>query len=366
MIIIKNKKCCSGCSGCANICPQKCIAMVEDEEGFGYPQVDRSRCVNCGLCEKVCPILNKKRAKFIEPTAYAAYNNDEQIRMSSSSGGIFTVLAEYVIGKNGVVFGAGFDENFKVRHIMIDNIESLEKLRSSKYSQSDIGNTFCEAKKILNNGRVVLFTGTPCQIGGLINFLGKDYENLITQDIICHGVPSPAILKKYISFRQNKENSKVVRINFREKIKGWEKYSFVFSFENGKNYVCTPAKKDPIMKMFLHNKCLRPSCYECMFKTKYRLSDITLADFWGIRFVAPSMNDNRGTSLVLVHSPKGKKLFEEIQNKITFKQVNVEKAIKWNKSMTTSAKPYKRDLFMKDFINEPFSKVVKKHGQGIY
>lgn len=367
MIEIKDKKRCSGCCGCANICPKKCIAMVEDEEGFWYPQVDKDKCINCGLCEKVCPILQKKIPLQTEPQVFAAYNKDKDVRMKSSSGGIFSILAETILQDGGVVFGATFDSNFEVKHDFIEKVEDLDKLRISKYVQSNIGDCYAKAKQFLDDGRTVLFTGTPCQIGGLKSFLlDKEYENLYTQDIICHGVPSPGVWRAYLKFREEKANSKIKLVTFRKKEVSWRRYTFSICFEDGTEYKKTPYFKDPMMKMFLHNKCLRPSCHDCFFKTKRRFADITLADFWGVEKVVPEMDDKMGVSLVFVHSEKGKKIFDCMKDRMFFKQVEFDKAIIKNGPMLHSVKPFGRKGLMKDFAKKPFPKVVKKHGQGIY
>lgn len=367
MIEIKDKNRCSGCCGCANICPKKCISMIEDKEGFWYPQVDKDKCINCGLCERVCPILQKKIPEQKIPQVFAAYNKNKEIRMKSSSGGIFTILAEHIIAQGGVVFGAAFDSNFEVKHNFVEKVEDLGKLRISKYVQSNIDNTYTQAKQLLDDGRIVLFTGTPCQIGGLKSFLlDKEYENLYTQDIICHGVPSPGVWRSYLKYRTERENSKIKLVTFRKKEVSWRSYTFSICFENGNEYKKTPYFKDPMMKMFLHNKCLRPSCHSCFFKTKSRFADITLADFWGVEKVVPEMDDKMGVSLVFVHSEKGQKLFEQIEDKMVFKEVEFDKAIAKNKSMLYSVKPFGRERLMKDFEKKSFVKVVKKHGQGIY
>ena len=369
MIAITDKTKCCGCHACANICPKNCIEMVYDDEGFLYPKIDKSKCINCGLCKNICPILNKPKVEEkVFPCAYAAYNKDLAVRMQSSSGGLFSLLADFVLSENGVVFGAAFNDKFEVEHIGIENAEDLNKLRISKYVQSRIGNSYKDAKKFLDNGRKVLFTGTPCQIAGLLKFLGRPYENLYTQDIICHGVPSPGIWQKYVEYRAKCEGDdvSVKEIKFRKKINSWKKYSFSFVFSNDKEYRKTPYYTDPMMKMFLFNKCLRPSCHKCAFKDVNRPSDITLADFWGVNGVARDLNDDKGISLVLVHSEKGKELFEKIKDKIVFREVDFKKATRHNPLVKRSArKSPSRNKVMKDFKKLPFEKVVKRHGSGI-
>ncbi len=372
MISITDKTKCCGCHACANICPKHCIEMVYDDEGFLYPKVDKEKCINCGLCEKICPILKKEKTKEKKsekkiPLSYAMKNKNLEVRMKSSSGGIFSLLAEYILSQNGVVFGAGFDKNFKVVHTKIDKVEDIDKLRISKYVQSEIGDTYKQAKDLLNEGKTVLFTGTPCQIGGLLSYLGKGYPNLYTQDLICHGVPSPKVWEKYVEYREKEANCKVEKITFRKKIENHKKTAFSISFENNVEYCKYPNYKDPMMKFFFFNKCLRPSCHKCAFKRINRPSDITLADFWGINGVVPKMNDGKGVSLVLIHSEKGKKLFEEIKNKTDFCAVDFYKAIKHNPMIKRSTlKSYERSRFMRDFKKLPFEKVVKKYGSRLF
>jgi len=338
---------CSGCYSCEQICPKSCIKMVVDQEGFWYPVVDKQKCINCHLCERACPIVTPLTSVTIEqPKAYAAYNLNEEIRAQSSSGGVFTALAEYVLSLGGVVFGAAFQDDFSVSHICVETAEQLNKLRGSKYLQSKIGNTYKEAKGLLDSGRIVLFTGTPCQIEGLLAFLGKEYDNLYTQDLICHGVPSPMVWQKYVKYREKKAASTTRRTFFRHKNYGWKMYSVQFEFTNCTEYI-QAHDVDLYMTSFLRNWCLRPSCYACHFKKKNRLSDITLADFWGIENVCPEMDDDKGTSLVLVNSKRGNLLFDKIQNNLAIEKVDFEKSIEYNPSMVSSCSvPQERDRFL--------------------
>ena len=335
--------------------------MESDSEGFKYPAVNSSLCINCGLCEKVCPIINpKSTAKDSEPTAYAAFNKSEDIRRKSSSGGVFTLLAESIISKGGVVFGAAFDECFEVKHIAVEKIEDLEKLRGSKYVQSDIEDSLRFTKEYLENGRYVLFTGTPCQIAGLKSYLGKDYERLICQDIICHGVPSPLAWEKYKDHRKKRDAEDTLSISFRDKKDGWKAYCV--HFEHPEASYCKTFSQDLYMQAFLKNLCLRPSCYECAFKTLDRDSDITLADFWGVQNVHPEMDDDKGISLVLLHSKKGRELFEEIMHQLSFQSTDIHNAIKYNSSaVRSSSRNPQRDKFIKDIKNSDFELVVKKY-----
>lgn len=361
MINIQDKKKCCACSACYNICPVNAIEMVKDEKGFKYPKVNKEKCVNCGLCEKVCPILNPSAKVDNSPEAYAVKNKNEIIRKQSSSGGIFTLLAEKILRDGGVVFGATFDEEWRVKHEYVEKVEDLKKFRGSKYLQSSIGDTYSQVKKFLLEGRKVMFTGTPCQIEGLKSFLQKDYENLLTQDIICHGVPSPKVHSKYIEFVRKQINGESIdEINHRTKKNGWKDYNFYIKFNNTE-YVQS-HNTDLYMQAFLKNTSLRDSCYDCKFKKRNRVSDITLADFWGIESVLPEMDDDKGISLVIVNSKKGKKIFESVKDKIVYQKVDFDDAISHNPSMVYSSKPdINREKFFENLDTIPFDKLVSKY-----
>lgn len=363
MINIKEKTQCCGCFACYNVCPKKAIIMKEDEKGFKYPVIDKQKCINCKLCESVCPILNNKIIKN-DPKAYACINRNDEIRKQSSSGGIFTLLAEEIINMQGVVFGASFDKNFNVIHKYVVDKEGLDDLRGSKYLQSDINETYNQAKDFLTNGKYVLFTGTPCQIEGLKSYLQKDYDKLYTQDIICHGVPSKKVWQKYLENLRNTKDGEIKKINFRNKKHSWENFSL--NIEYSHNSYNIDHNNDAYMKAFLQNLILRDSCYNCQFKKYNRNSDITLADFWGISKLEPDLNDHKGTSLVIINSIKGKYLFEKIKNKCILKQVEVNEAIKYNKSYIASVVVNKkREEFFADLnANMSFKKIIKKYTTG--
>ena len=302
MINIVDKSKCCGCSACVQVCPKQCIQMQEDNEGFLYPLVDTQTCIQCSLCEKICPELHPSEER--EPlSVYAAKNNNDEVRLSSSSGGIFTLIAERIIDEGGVVFGARFDEKWEVCHSMATTKEDLKPFRGSKYVQSRIGTTFKQVKVCLNLGKWVLFSGTPCQVAGLKHYLRRDYENLITLDFVCHGVPSPKVWRSYLSEVRN--NHQVSNICFRDKVQSWKNYKIsidlerVESLRKSENY-----GTNLYMNAFLSNIVLRPSCYDCAVKCGKSGSDITLGDFWGIEHVLPDFDDDKGCSLLLVHSSK--------------------------------------------------------------
>ena len=349
-------KCC-GCSACVQRCPYSCITMQADADGFEYPVFDQAKCVDCHLCETVCPVINMQDSQM-PISVYSAKHKSESVRLSSSSGGVFSLLAQMVLNNNGVVFGARFDSEWNVIHDSIYSEEHLHYLRGSKYVQSRIGNCFIEAERLLNEGRLVLFTGTPCQIAGLNNYLGKSYENLLNVDIVCHGVPSPKLWQDYISSLGIND---IHSIDFRCKDTGWKSYSIKVT---GKNELYqTRYSNDPYIKAFLKDLSLRPSCYSCPAKPGRSHSDITLGDFWGIANFDPEIDDDKGISLVLVNSSKGDYFIKSIDNGI-FKSMSYDIAVEGNPSIIRSS-PRKEivDEFWKYFHRngtKGMSKVIKK------
>ena len=327
MISVTEKKNCCGCGACAQICPQRCITMQQDADGFLYPCVD-NRCVECGQCEAVCPMLHK-RIPDRRPTAYGAINRDSEIRRKSSSGGVFYLLCDYVIRQNGVVFGAAFDKDFNVIHAGADTLDGCRKYMGSKYVPSVIGNTYEQAKQYLRDGRPVLFTGTPCQIAGLYAYLGKmrNHENLLTQDIVCHSVPAPVQWEAFLNTLR--DGKTITGIEFRNKETGWRSGSFVATFDDGSVYKELYSQTD-YMKGFLRGEYSRPSCYDCPFSRLERQSDLTLGDFWGVEGLYPKLYDNKGTSLVLVHSKKGKRTLKHLAKRLILKKVRLDYAVKYN------------------------------------
>lgn len=324
MINIVKKSDCTGCTACKSICPQKCIEMKRDEEGFLYPQVDKEKCINCGVCEKVCPVKNAGKTEK-KQKAYVFQNRDDKIRRESTSGGAFTAIAEWVIRKNGVVFGVQFDEDFKVVHGKAEKLEDLAKFRNSKYVQSEVGNAFLDVKEYLENGRMVCFSGTSCQIEGLKSFLRKDYDNLILVDVVCRAVPSPLIWEKYLSLKK-KENEDINNIRFRDKFYGYKYSNFaIFNQENKVTYH-KGVESDPYLRAFFSNICDRPACYECKFKKLERESDITIWDCFHVEKYDSKLDDDKGTSRMLVNSEKGQKVIEELATENTVVEIGVKEA----------------------------------------
>lgn len=335
MIHIANKANCCGCSACVQRCPQHCITLHEDTEGFLYPEVNMEACVDCGLCEKVCPWTGRSDA--LQPLQTLAVRNPkEEERLASSSGGVFVALAHSVIEKGGVVFGAVFDEQWEVKHTYAEKMEGIRPMMGCKYLQSRIGNCYLEAEKFLRQGREVLFTGTPCQIAGLHRFLQKDYPNLLSADFLCHGVPSPGIWRKYLDetlgrnrrkapllskalFPFLKRTPPITGINFRDKrIYGWKNYCFTVYGQSASgsqrkaNVVSMIHGKNTFMRGFLYDIYLRPSCYRCKCKNGVSHSDLTLADYWGINELMPDFDDDKGVSLLLLNTRKGLEVFQSL------------------------------------------------------
>ena len=301
MIRIGDKHDCSGCGACVNACPKECISLRGDGEGFLYPEADPARCVECGLCESVCPFLAATEAR--EPSAvYAAVNPDGQERLQSSSGGVFPLLMRAVLEQGGIVFGAAFDEDWSVHHTAVTRLEEMPALQGSKYVQSRTGTCYRAVKECLRQGKRVLFSGTACQVAGLLRYLGKEEENLLTVDVVCHGVPSPRIWQEYLASLH--QPAPIRSISFRDKQSGWLDYAFSIRYADGSVFR-EPHGENLYMKGYLKDLFLRPSCHRCKVKGGRCGSDITLGDFWGIGRVSPELDDDRGVSMVLAHTPKG-------------------------------------------------------------
>lgn len=354
MISINKKDNCCGCYACVNVCPKDCISMEEDSEGFNYPNVDKDKCVDCTLCEKVCPIINKDKVaqgSNEENNTYVAYTKNATVRKNSSSGGMFTELAESVLKNNGVVFGCAFDDDFNAHHIMVNNSSDLEKLRGSKYIQSQIESTYKEAEKLLKNGKLVLFSGVACQIAGLNSYLRKDYNNLITVDVLCHGVPSGKAWRKYIDDNQKRHNAKLNKYYFRNKDNGWKVFTVKQMYMNNQGE-SSPFNKDSFMQLFLGEVCLRPSCHNCRFKDIRRPSDITLGDCWGVQNYMPEMDDDKGTSVVIAHTKKGVNILNSVKNNLVIKKAKLDRALPPTADSRKSVLPHKnREIFFKQ-LNE--------------
>lgn len=378
MISLIDKKKCVGCHACVQRCPKSCIRMKEDEEGFLYPETAVSLCIDCHLCERVCPVLSPKE-EGRQPEVYAMKNRDEEVRSRSSSGGIFSLVAAEILTEGGVVFGARLNDRWEVVHDYTEQLQGLPPFLGSKYVQSKIGNSYRQAEQFLKAGRCVLFSGTPCQIAGLLGYLGEEKGHLITLDVICHGVPSPRIWDSYLRELLEKklavgEEALVKEVSFRNKEQGWKDYNFVIqgTTENSvgiKKWISEPWKENSFMRGFLGDLYLRPSCYACPVKSFRSGSDITLGDFWGIEEVLPEWDDDRGISAVFVHSEKGKEVIQRIKDKCEGVESRYEYVVRRNPSLEKSVtEPRNRQYFFTHWKEKPLipfiEEMVKPMSQG--
>ena len=348
---------CCGCAACLNICPKQCIKMVPDDEGFSHPIVDITTCVDCGLCEKVCPMLHPFSEE--EPiSTIVATNKDDEVRKRSSSGGFFYALAEMVISRNGIVFGASFDEHWNVSIRHTDNIEGVKKFQGAKYVQAEIGKSYLLVRTYLQEGRWVLFTGLPCQISGLKHFLDKDYKKLITAECVCHSVPSPKVWRSYLN--SVSEERTIKDINFRNKDEGWSHYGYqlVINFNNGESFKAPSS--NVYMQGLVQNLTVRPSCAKCTAKNGRSHADFSMGDYWGVWDLQPELDDNKGTSIVVIHTKKAVDLLPLLNIKV--KKANLEEARKYNLGLD---KPtplhYRHETFFRNVGKSPTEKLLSKY-----
>ena len=341
-MLLPNRDLCTGCGGCASACPKGCIRMEADAEGFLYPLVDQSRCVDCKKCQQACAVLHKP-AVGETVQVWATRNADLDIRRESSSGGVFTALAQAVICDGGAVCAAVYREDWTVSHKIAFTVEELAAMRGAKYTQSHAGHLFAQLKALLTEGKTVLFVGTACQCAGLKVYLGQDYEGLILVDMICHGVPAPTVWKAYVRRRRELDanGAEVTAIHLRDKSTGWSRYAYSvkFQYANGSEY-CVPQGQDPYMRGFVTDLYLRPSCSTCSFKGIGRCSDLTLGDCWGIWDSHPDFDDNRGTSLLLVHTAKGQQLWNRLGNEFESVAFAAEDVTKYNPSAVSGSQAH--------------------------
>lgn len=331
-LYVINKNMCYGCMVCYNICAYDAIYIEEDEEGFLFPKINQKKCVHCGLCKKQCPSLQKENGD--EPKkqkGYVAQNVDFNMRISSTSGGVFGAIASWCIAHDGVVFGAMIDDSLRVVHGFADNMPDCTKFKGSKYVQSDIGKVYIDTKNFLEQNRYVLFSGTPCQIEGLYIFLGKQYDKLITVDVVCRGVLSPGLFRKYLEFQKQFMKSPITNIYFREKRWGY-KYTAMTMYSGNDCIYAKGTESDVLLRAFFENNYNRFTCYHCRYRKKYRNSDITIWDCFNVNIYDKKMDDDSGVNKVLTHTSKGEKVIEELGKKelIFFKEVSVEKLISEN------------------------------------
>lgn len=364
IILFNNKEDCCGCSACFNICPTSAIHMIQDQEGFLYPEINTAVCIECGLCKKVC-VFQKTidhNDNFPKPLVYALRHKDDEVMANSSSGGAFTAISDHVLEQNGIVYGAAHDEKLNTIHIRASNSEERDRCRGSKYVQSDLTDVFSMVRDDLKKSNKVLFTGTPCQVAGLNEFLSVsacETVNLLTVDLVCHGTPSPKLFKEYLSFCESKRKRQIVAYNHRPKDKGWghiEKAIYMNGYVDHDSSLSNAWRS-----IFYSHLFLRPSCYVCKYTNLKRPADITIADYWGIEKAHPEFMDKKGVSLVLINTLKGKELFESIKNSIIYIESDTERCMQKNLKTPTLC-PEGRDLAWEHFKKYGFEGIAKKYG----
>lgn len=366
MISITDKSKCCGCCACVDACAHKAISLQTDIEGFWYPVVNKAQCVECGLCEKACPELNiteLKKNDYPKPAkTIAAIHRNMKIRWDSTSGGAFTALADAMYRQGGYVSGAIYNDDFSVRNFISNNPEDLVKIRSSKYLQSKAEGVYAEIRSLLRKGEKVLACGTPCQMAALRSFLRKDYENLIIVDFICRGVNSPKVYRKYLDSLERKYGGKVVYVKAKNKELGWRNLTRKVVFDNGEVYYGV-RMEDDFRRGYHTNVFCRPSCYTCQYKGFPRIADITIADFWGIEKVDKNLDNNIGTSMILLNSQKGEKYFELVKDDLEYKEAKFESILAGNGALSSplSAPKINREQFFNDLDVENFEWVTEKY-----
>jgi coenzyme F420-reducing hydrogenase beta subunit len=361
MIKITNKKQCAGCTACESVCPKNAINLVDDEYGFSYPKVDDGLCVNCDLCDKVCPIINNNFLNnFSEPKSVLSWNKNDEIRKLSTSGGIFSLLADELLKENGHICGAVIDDDKKVKHVLISNNADISAIRKAKYVQSDLKGVFKQIKFLLSKGEKVLFSGTPCQVVGLKNYININYDNLLTIEVICHGVVSQKIFNRYLKSIEKHNNSKVKSVEFRNKDLGWQRYTNKIELDNGLIYQHERNVDEYMIGYLKHSLYIRPSCTECKFKGFPRVADITLGDFWGLEEIIPN-HDDKGVSAVLINSEKGEKYFDLLEDKLFQHEVQLDDVVQGNPSLVESTSLGKySEFFYKKFEKIDFIDLIHK------
>jgi len=362
MIDITDKGQCTGCTACMSICPKHCITMQFDNEGYKYPVADGDLCVNCGVCERVCPLHKKNDFDDFQTLAFAVQAKNEKIRMESSSGGAFSVLAEFIIKKGGIVYGGAYDDKFSVCHQRIDSIDGLAKLRGSKYLQSDLNNVYISISKDLENGYEVMFSGTPCQVAGLKSFISAKKNNLLwTVDLVCHGIPSPQFWNKFLDYHR-KKSGEIKYISFRDKHYGYAGSTMAMGFSNG-NIRYMDREIQFFKKLFFEDINTRPSCFQCCFKTIKRISDFTIYDCWHVNEVDKSMDDDKGTTWLLIQSKRGRHFFEDVKCNLKYKESSIDKAISLDGffAIHCTTPNSRRDDFFKDMHLMDMEDLIKKY-----
>lgn len=357
--IFTRKEDCCGCSTCMTVCPKDAISMKPDEKGFLYPEIDNAKCVKCGLCVKNCAFQNgyKTPENFETPLVYAVKHRNPDERKTSRSGGMFIAAADWILSKDGVIYGAGYGNNFYVMHKRADNKETLFDFKGSKYVQSDMNTIFRQVIDDLKNDRYVLFSGTPCQTAGLYSCMKNvNTDKLYVCDLVCHGTPSPYVWRDYLKFSEKRYKSKVVKTDFRDKKFGWNTHIESLWFENGKK-----ISSQLYTKLFCKNFMFRPSCGNCKYTNTRRPGDFTIADFWGIEKAVPGFDDNKGVSLVFLNTEKGRELFETVADNIEFKSSCLKDCMQHNLKAPSIISD-QTDAFWKDYLENGFEFAAKKYG----
>lgn len=347
---------CCGCAACAACCPVRAITMAPDSEGFAYPHVDQELCVDCGRCRDVCPVCQPGDGS--SSSFFAARAKDENLRASGSSGGIFSLLSGYVLDRGGAVFGAAFQDSFRrVAHVCAQEQRQLERLKCTKYVQSDLGDSHAQVKALLDAGRWVLFCGTPCQTRSLQRYLGEDSPRLVTLDLVCYGVPSPGLWGDYVRYLESRHGGRLAGFAFRDKRNGDNGHTLSFTVE-GKGETVRPLGADPYCQAYFWNYSIRPACHACRFCTPRRTSDFTLGDFWGIERVEPELDDGLGNSLVILHTQKARDIWQALAGKVTAVPCGEAQAVQPRLSAPTPSARY-RNLFQWARRTLPFSLFIR-------
>ena len=368
MIEIKDKKNCCGCNACHDICPKDAISLEMDFEGFWYPKVDRSKCVDCHLCEKTCPQLHAKELKhneFDKPVCFAAIHKNIETRFASTTGGLFSALAEQMYREGGYVGGAIYRDDWSVAHFISNNPDDLKRIRQSKYSQSDTRDFYKEVNRLVTSGEKVLVCGSPCQMAALRRFIGRDCDNLVILDYICKSITSPLFYQKYLDYWERKAGSKLVSFKFKDKELGWRNLVKRFDFKNGKTMYSRAQDKDLYSTAYHGHIVSRPSCYDCQFKGFPRMADITIADFWGCerKEAYRNLDDNAGTSVVLCNNQHGLDFFGKIEKYIRFVPAYIKDVIPGNPALLHSEQQPKanREAFFRDLKDKSIEEAVENH-----
>lgn len=355
---------CTACGACSAICPRNCIEMEEDCLGFTLPDVDSQRCIHCGLCEKGCPVLNFNPdidGGMYATAVYAAKNRESDVALKSSSGGVFSILAEEILGKGGVVYGVAMSPELNAVHMRVESKEDISKIRGSKYLQSNAAAIYPSVKSDLRNGRHVLFSGVPCQIAGLRQYLRNDYERLLCVEVVCHGVPSNLAFRRYIEDLETKNRAKIVSVNFRDKRKGWQNYYITYVFDNGRR-LRKRRTEDLYFTGYINNLFVRDNCTNCRFKGPYSNADIILGDMWGIESMQPTYDVADGVSMICINSATGNDVFKRIESRLAaLIEVNYAEVEKYNPCISHSVTANDRRIWVMERLSDgEFSKPVKE------